>query len=202
VSVQFVDNSDKYAKALFDGCNIGLTAAGLYAADAMRENIGSEGGRAVATSRAVRNTGGKVRRYKAIAEGQSIGKNEGRRYFEAAPPGNFPGNRTGALKRSMVSTRSTNLSTVVGSTLKYAGWLETGWERRKALTAKQKRYLHALRRSLERAGIVVTWGKHGSSGGKVWARPWLKRTIREESANISKVFLDTASEAVSQRVAQ
>ena len=89
MSVEFVDNSKAYTDAIVGGCNDGLTAMASMYADAFRQNIGSEGGRAIATSRK-RKGGG--RRYKAIAAGESIGKREGRRLFEAAPVGKFPGN--------------------------------------------------------------------------------------------------------------
>lgn len=197
--VTFQDNSKETADAIFAGCNVGLTRMAAYTADAFRVRIGSEGGRAVATSRPVGKKG--KRRFAAIGKGESIGKREGRRYFEASPPGSFPGNRTGTLKRSMTSTKATNLVAYAGSPLRYASWLETGWERRKPLTPKQIRYLHALRRQLENAGVVVTWQK-GSKGGKIWARPWLKRTLKEERENMQAEFSKTASEYIARRLAK
>lgn len=199
MSVKFTDNSAEWANAVGEGVSqaLGYTAATL--ADAMRENIGSEGGRAIATSRKARNSN--RRKFKAIPAGESIGKREGRRYFEAAPPGNFPGTRTGALKRSMTWAKVSPLVYLVGSPLKYAAWLETGWERRKPLTDKQKRYLHALARELKNAGIAVTWGKNGSNGGAVWARPWLRRTLREEQANLAMTFADEAARLIAAKVA-
>ncbi len=199
MTVKFTDNSDFWNNAVREGCNDGITDMASFYADAFRMSVGSEGGGAIATSRPVGKSG--KRRYKKLLEGQSIGKNEGRRYFKASPPGSFPGNRTGALRRSMVSTKASGLVAYAGSTLKYAGWLETGWERRTPLTDKQKRYLHALAKQLKDAGVAVTWQK-GAKGGAVWARPWLRRTVREQRAAAGFVFQTTAADSIAKRVAQ
>lgn len=198
MSVVFTDNTDAWNAALYAGANDGLTAMASFYADAFRQNIGSEGGRAIATSRIVANQHVRRRKYKKILAGESIGKREGRRFFEASPPGNFPGNRTGALKRSMASTKAKDLVAYAGSTLKYALYLETGWERRTPLTEKQLRMLHAMRRELGDAGIHV--GPKGS-GGTVNARPWLKRTVREQGPAAGFVFQTVAADSIARRLA-
>jgi hypothetical protein len=192
VSVTFTDNSDQFNKDLVESMNDGLSLMGVYLSEVMRANIGSEGGRAIAVSRKVRNQN--RRRFRAVAAGESIGRNEGRRYFIASPVGNFPGNRTGTLKRSITSTKARNLAVTVGSSVKYAVWLETGWQRRTPLTPKQLRYLHAINKELRNAGIVIE-GKNGSKGGAVNARPWLRRSVRENWKQAVKHFTDRASES-------
>lgn len=200
MSVEFKDNSDAWAKAIVESCNEGLTAAAAYTADAFRVNIGSEGGRAIALSRKI----GRRRSYWSLAEGESIGRREGRRHWLAAPPGKFPGTRTGALRRSMTSTKADGLVAYAGSNLKYALYLETGWERRKPLTDKQLRMIHAMMRDLEDSGLPADYlfSKTPGGGGQVHARPWLRRTVREHGGRIAKVFSGVASSALAARVAQ
>lgn len=201
MSVEFTDNSDAWAKAIVESCNDGLTAAAGFAADAIRGNLGSEGGRAIAISNTIK--GSKRRRYRKLADGESVGKREGRRVWEAAPPGKFPGVRTGAMRNSIQSTKSVNLVAYVGSTMSgkdnYPLFLETGWERRKPLTPKQLKMLHALRREMNDAGIA-TINHGGAKGGTIHARPWLRRTIREQGPRIAKQFEITASESLAARM--
>lgn len=196
MSVTFTDNSKDWNDAIFAACNEGLTVAAAFTADAFRNNIGTEGGRAIAISNTV--SGSKRRTYRQLLTGESVGGREGRRLWEASPPGKFPGSRTGALRRSMSSTKAENLSVLVGSSLKYALWLETGWQRKTPLTAKQLRFLHAMMRDLKNSGIQIK--AKGAGGATVPARPWLRRTVRENATRIGEHFSRVASESIARRV--
>lgn len=176
MSVTFTDNSAAWTAALDAGANDGLTAMASFYAGAFAQNIGSEGGGVIANTK--------------------FGP-----YYRSSPRGSFPGVRKGSLKGSMVSTKAEGLVAYAGSTLKRAAWLETGWERRKRLTEKQIRFLHALRRELEKTGVAVMWEK-GARGGKVWARPWLRRTVREQKAAAGFVFQTTAADSIAKRIAK
>ena len=88
----------------------GLTAGAMELASEMRRNMGSEGGG-------------------VIGKGGKSGK---RNIYAAAPPGHFPGIRTGQLRRSIMHTDATakDLTASAGSASgkqdRYGLWLEYG----------------------------------------------------------------------------
>lgn len=205
MSVEFKDNSDAWARAIVESCNEGLTVTAARLADAFRDNMGTEGGRAIGRVRTVSGT--KRRKFKAFKKGETNANTteSDRLVWQAAPPGKFPGKRSGAMARSMQSTKSVNLVAYAGSTMSgkdnYPLFLETGWERRKPLSDKQLRMLHAMRREMQDAGIA-TINNGGTGGGKVYARPWLHRTVREKRAELDDLFVKVASAELARRTAQ
>jgi len=109
----------------------GLTAGATVLAQEMTANIGSEGGKPLGRTNKVSFT---------TRSGQVVSFKTKKRFslFESAPPGAFPGNRTGQLRRSIMHTTATanRLVASAGSAAakgrdgespdRYGLWLEYG----------------------------------------------------------------------------
>lgn len=93
----------------------GLNRAGIHLQGKARQNFGTAG--EYGNRRMVNYVTGKVG-----------GKKRGRNIYRSAPPGEFPGIRTGRLRQSVGIVRATkqNLVVTVGTNLKYGRYLEYG----------------------------------------------------------------------------
>lgn len=163
--------------------NEAVSRAAAYIADRASQNIGSEGGGALvpgkdvavsARSRALISArGGRIVRNLGSRQlNRLIGLTSSRRQrFVAAPPGAYPGYRTGTLARSIRWVRPETLGTpmraAVGSNLTYARYLEFGtsrmaarpWLMRSALEARTGAaavFAATLRASLKAEGRIET----------------------------------------------
>ena len=98
---------------------------------------------------------GRTRKEVSITRGRNAGKTKtvwGALHSAPSTPGDFPAKQTGALRSSVAYTiDKTNLTAVVGSSLRYGRYLEFGTM-------------------------------------KMAPRPWLLRTLKEESAKINQIM--------------
>jgi hypothetical protein len=143
----------------------GLNAAAPVLADKMARNFGTEGGGVVGADQSPL-TGGPTKGRK---------RKRGRARYTAAPPGAFPGVRTGNLRNSIAFSRATpaRLVAAAGTNLARAPRAVGG----KPLSA----------RDVDRYGLYLEFGT-----SKMAARPWALRTLRENQRALFSVFLGAA----------
>lgn len=136
------------ASVLVPAVNDGLTQAAALVARDMQRNIGSEGG-------------GPYVRVKGSGQARLVGP--------GAPPGSFPGFRTGRLARSMTFTRGNRLVARAGTNVRYGLFLERGtsrmqprpWAARTLRSSRrdaQRVFTRATARSIARRAVGVSGG--------------------------------------------
>jgi hypothetical protein len=144
----------------------GLNAAAPYLADKMARNMGSEGGGVVGAD------------VSPLAGGPTSGRKrkKGRARYIASPPGAFPGVRTSNLRNSMAFKRATpaNLSAAAGTNL--ARSPRAGADG-KPLSPND----------VDRYALFLEFGT-----SKMAARPFLLRTLREETPTLRRMFANAA----------
>lgn len=150
----------------------GLNAAAPVLADRMARNFGSEGGGVVGAD------------LSPLAGGPTHGRRRrrGRDRYVSAPPGAFPGVRTGNLRNSIAYSRATpaRLVAAAGTNLARAPRSAGG----KAPSA----------RDVDRYGLYLEFGT-----SKMAARPWALRTLRENQRQLFSVFLGAARRHMAQK---
>lgn len=109
-------HGEKAKAAAREAAHDALYSAALVVSEQMRANIGTEGGGVIGADLSPRQ-GGPTKNRKRI---------KGKARYYPAPPGAFPGWRTGTLGRSMTAGFRSKLVAVAGSPVKYGYFLEYG----------------------------------------------------------------------------
>jgi hypothetical protein len=144
----------------------GLNAAAAVLADAMVRNFGKSGGGVVGASAS------------PLAGGPTSGRKKvkGRAKYISSPPGGFPAVRTGNLRNSMAFKRATAVSLVAAAGTNLARSPRVG-ANGKPLSPND----------VDRYALFLEFGT-----SKMAARPFLLRTLREETPTLRRVFSNAA----------
>lgn len=161
-------NQDQWERdTLHPAIAAGLKQAAIVAQVGMRRGMGSEGG-GVLRKATKRKKGGKFVK-------NSAGK--GRNVYYAAPPGAYPGVRTGFLRRAIVWWRPRSVATGREAPFVYVG-------------------VPGQIPSRNNPGLQVAeyaeWLEHGT--GRMAARPWAMKTIIKVQPAMDKAFARGARE--------